>query len=109
MTDCLMRNMQRFVEFDLAGILRWDRVRLVVPVDGGGAAVEMSFTLDGRRFDIREESSDLKPPLGEISMNNKVCGPIDAATWAKLAIEIKSWQAVSISGPGTMRELAHGY
>jgi hypothetical protein len=93
LVDCMIRNLQRFIEYDLGPLVRWDQVRITVPADSENAAVVASFTLDGKLFYIRVDSSELRPPLGQITVDDIERGVIDEQTWTEIAIEIKAWHA----------------
>lgn len=91
MVDCMLRNLQQFVQFNLGGLISWDQVKTVVPQDGDGNVVEIEFTIADCDYLIRIESPDFNPrhPLGRILANEKPVGPIDQKTWERIAAWIR--------------------
>src|SRR5271157_1402541 len=92
MTNSMLRNLQHFVEFDLAGVVKWHDCRVVIPVEGDGNVVEVELDVGGRRYNVRIESSDYgnKNQLGRVLLDDKAMGPIDEKTWDAVAMEIKA-------------------
>lgn len=89
MVASLFRSMQRFFEFDMLGLVKWDTVKVFVP--SGGDSAGARFALNGYEYEIVMESSDVNPKynLGSIFLNDKRIGPIDERTWTVIALEIK--------------------
>jgi hypothetical protein len=90
MADAMRRNLQRFVEQDLAGVVRWDEVHVRVPASGEGEVVEIEFDVGPEHYLVAVSSSDAKPPLGEVAVNLVARGPIDEGVWRNIAEQIKA-------------------
>jgi hypothetical protein len=92
MTSAMTRNLQRFVEYDLAGCVRWDQCKVIVPKDGGGDIVTISFEVAGHRHTVEIESSDYDPhqSLGLVLLDGIPQGPIDERTWTRVALVLKA-------------------
>src|SRR5258708_5519371 len=87
--DCMLRKLQHFVEHDLIGVVGWGQCRPSIPVEGEDAIVELSVKVQGFPYRVRLESSEYRPPLGRIIVNNVVMGVVDKITWDKIAASIK--------------------
>ena len=103
MTDCMLRNLQRFVQQHLMGLVSWSSCEPIVPADGDGDVVEIGFDIAGTRYYVRVESSEFAPPMGRIIFDGRPVGVIDEKTWDKVAQQIKDGCAVFMR-----RESAHG-
>jgi hypothetical protein len=93
MIDSILRNLQRFFEYDLMGIVKWDTVRVFIPKDDNDEqqAAGVRFQLADKDYEILVESSDVNPKYncGSVFLNDKRIGPIDEKTWTAMALEIK--------------------
>jgi hypothetical protein len=98
MADSMRRNLRRFVEYDLAGCLKWDNCKVIVRE--AGDIVELRFSLGERPVCVTIESSDLNPmlPLGQILLDDVRMGVIDETTWTKVALQVKQYSSDYHSG-----------
>jgi len=96
MQDSMVRNLRHFVEFDLATIVDWDKVKLVIPSDYEGNVVIALFRVAGNgEHEVRIESPEFSSsnPNGRVLLDQQAIGPIDESTWTKAAMRIKSHRA----------------
>jgi hypothetical protein len=104
MGNSMTRNLRRFVEYDLAGCVKWDRCAVIIRE--GGDIVELRFSIGERPVCVTIESSDLSPmltlgqmiPLGQILLDDVRMGVIDETTWTKVALQIKQYSSDYHSG-----------
>lgn len=89
MADAMLRNLQRFVEAELHGLVPWEQCRTMVPSVDEGNAAEAHFKVNGKSFNVRVESSEKAPPLGRITLNGAMVGNIDYTVWKEVARQIK--------------------
>lgn len=91
MRDSMVRNLKHFVDYDLMGVLRWDKAKIKIISDD---EIEISFAVPVPHV-VRIESPDFSPsnPRGCVVLDQQPIGPIDEATWDKLALRIKAERA----------------
>lgn len=92
--NALARQVKRFFEYDLAGLIDWESAEELVTEadDDRNERVAIGFKINGRGFRLELRSPALEPPLGYIKLvgaDNQLTGPIDETTWTKMAIEIR--------------------
>ena len=114
--EALLRHAQDFFASDLVGLYRWDHVKIAEPElnapipsnadyrdrrkqmeqrEGRGKYIEQVRILF-KPWELLIYSSMEKPPLGEVMLRDfdttetVVSGPLDSATWTKIAQRIRS-------------------
>lgn len=90
-TSAMTRNLQRFVEYDLAGLVSWQNCKVMVPKKGGGDIVEIMFTVDhvGHVVIIEAPGEEIGNHRGRIILDGEILGVIDAAVWKRAAEILK--------------------
>jgi len=92
MQNAMLRNLRRFVEHHLVGVVDWKDVSLSIPHEHEGNVVQVQLDVGGRYHTVRVESPDFNTscPNGRVLLDAREMGPIDDASWIKAASLIRT-------------------
>lgn len=107
MQDCMVRNLKRFVEYELYNCVRWPEVRVSFPDEQGvtaknpdGNRAVAEFTIGGKMHEVYIESSEANPiySCGSVFLDGVRIGPIDEKTWTDIGVTLQSAGALALEG-----------